>query len=125
MYSTGGYPDGAEYDSRAPWNRPDNKPRKIPVEALITLRHKCNVKTEDYEYCEDLLDGGMEIVVSKENLENAYKDCHRSISDLMDILKEYAEKELEKTVSAPRIKWLKDLITDCEGWEEEEIIVEY
>lgn len=46
--STGGYPLGAQYDPRAPYNEKPNAPIEIEVEVEALIKKKVTIKVDDY-----------------------------------------------------------------------------
>lgn len=49
MTESGYYPPGAEYDSRAPWNREEPSEEEVEVLVSVTLSKTVKVKVTDYE----------------------------------------------------------------------------
>ena len=54
MISLGGYPLGAENDSRAPYNEVENPEIEVELSVWVTLHKIIKVKTSDY----DIIDEG-------------------------------------------------------------------
>lgn len=132
MKESGYYPPGAEFDSNAPYNQRD--PEEVSVDVCVsqTLHKNTTIKTDDYiaesweEYDEEGHRGGIYYNFNESNLLKAWKDDDYTIPDLLNILKSYITKELEKENSRFREFTLNRILKACEGWEvdEEEVIQE-
>lgn len=52
-FSLGGYPPGAEFDRRAPFNQKENKPIEREVLVSITMSKSFKIKVSDYEVTDE------------------------------------------------------------------------
>ena len=113
----GNYPEGAQYDSKAPYNQRENKPLKVDVCASNTLHKSTSLEVKDYNI---------------ENEDNCFKDCdlNRAWEDQDFTVKEtlIAAKKFAQSVAniANREGWgtlesaAKKIFAMCDGWEEDE-----
>ena len=69
----GGYPAGAAWDDRAPYNQVTHTPMNIEVDIVITMSKKVKIAVNDYEIDED------EKTVSFENAD-MYKHVHDQVT---------------------------------------------
>ena len=58
--STGGYPLGAQYDSRAPYNEKPLPEEEVEVLVSITLSKSFKIKVSDYNKINGKLEGAVE-----------------------------------------------------------------
>ena len=125
MYDNYNYPPGADTPD-APWNQVENEPIDVNVVAEVTLVHNTKVSTTNYNaytdeegyHDEELYDGYQEI-------EEYYKEQHKSIPDLLDELAKYIKGELAGgDLSHQRRQELELMLEDCEGWEVGNIEIE-
>ena len=65
----GGYPAGAEWDSRAPYNESINYPQEIEVDVCLTMSLRTKIKVDDYETFEDDSEDGKRLIYD-------FKDCN-------------------------------------------------
>lgn len=80
------------------------------------------LSTDEYE----VVDGGFDedglffcdLDASGNDWEKIYRQSRYSILELLEVLKDYVEKDLEKiTESDPNYKRLKLILEDCQDWE--------
>ena len=125
MYDNYNYPPGADTPD-APWNQVENEPIDVDVVSEVTLVHNTKVSTTNYNaytdeegyHDEELYDGYQEI-------EEYYKEQHKSIPDLLDELAKYINGELAGgNLSHRRRQELELMLEDCEGWEVDNIEIE-
>lgn len=125
MIESGYYPPGAEFDPRAPWNDP-GPPEKRAFEVCIsqTLSKNTTVTTNDYSVEVDCDEDGYyeSIDTSETNWKNAYKEERMTPLELIEELKGFIERTLPDPVVFPReYKKAKYLISECEGWVEDDL----
>ena len=53
MNNLGGYPDGAQYDPRAPYNEVENPERELQVRIIRTISKLVTLKVRDYEIIDE------------------------------------------------------------------------
>ena len=135
MNESGYYPMGAENDPRAPWNETENTPREFGVEVECYLTKQSSIESSDYdEYAEKDEDGTWISEVTTDDIEweSEWAEQHHSVTDLLDMLamrlqNELDEAEADKTLTSVerkrRVRRLRNLISECEGWEESELSV--
>lgn len=150
MRESGYYPPGAEFDPNAPWNEPVIPDRTFRVYISQSLGKECDVTTNDYvpggvevEY-EKNDDGKYESVVSQEPDDTSntrwydvYKNEHQTPLELIATLKEMCQEKLTELgrvilTSDPKSaseltrekQYLEYLISECEGWCEEDLALE-
>jgi len=56
MTSLGGYPTGAEYDSRAPYNQDENPEIEVELLVEVSIYKKIKIKTSKYDIIDEGLD---------------------------------------------------------------------
>lgn len=118
------YPMGAEHDPNAPWNQVETTERDFGVIAEYSLTKSTEVSTNNY-CIDDSPDGegGGDVFIDTDNVdwEYEFENQHRTPLQLINILKEYAEKELKKSKTENNrkdiFKW-NGIIADCSDWEE-------
>lgn len=69
--STGGYPNGAEYDSSAPYNQSSPSPKEVEVAVSICLSKTVKIVVDEYEIISSGVEDGCyfeEIACSEEYL---------------------------------------------------------
>lgn len=124
--STGDYPPGARYDSSAPYNEPEIPKVSFGVCISSTLSKATRVETDDYtpEVEED--EDGKWIVENTEdtNWIEAYKESHYTPLELINEFKNFLNTYLPDPIVNPKgFKRFKELIKECEDWEEDELEV--
>lgn len=118
------YPPGAANDPFAPYNEIDIPEEEFSVCISQTLSKSVEVTTSDYipkiDYDED---SGYQINyadTSETNWEEAYKAEHTTLLDLLNVLKEYIDKDIASSNDKHHIRKLKELRQECDGWVEDE-----
>ena len=126
MRESGYYPPGAEFDPRAPWNEQEVPERQFDVCISQTLSKSTRVTTNDYVYEVDQDEDGVYETAdtSDTNWEKAYKGEHLTPLQLIGEFKDFLTKHLPDPIVdlAEHKKW-KNLISECEGWVEDELTV--
>lgn len=120
------YPLGACDDSQAPYNEISLPEKKFDVCIYQTLRKDTTVETDDFEAeFYDAEDGYVKVSTQYTNWDMAYQDCHMDIVDLLRELKRFVEDEIKVTdESSNRMKRLKYLLEECQGWILEDTSIE-
>lgn len=119
---SGGYPPGAEFDPRAPWNEVEYPDKEIEVTISVTLSKTVKVMVDDYEVEEDADEDGRYLSYDFSNC-----DLHKAVEDqvvLPQNLAEFTERMFDhdlnlKAAGMPR--YLKEAIKDCKDWSVDEI----
>lgn len=112
----GYYPAGAQYDPSAPYNEYENEEVETTVEVEVHLLKKGVVCTCDYTYDEYGYD------FSTADLCEKWQEQTWSIPQMLDELKNYIEKELATNPKDERRIQLKEMLRDCQGWEQNDEI---
>lgn len=115
MRESGYYPPGAEFDASAPYNEVDPPKMELDCEVILSVSRVATVTTQDTYYDDE--DGG--ICYDKENgdLHADYNNCYATITECMDELVKYIDKELEGKVDYNR-KWILQRLRDSAvGWQ--------
>jgi len=126
MYDNYNYPLGADTPD-APWNQVELDPIDVNVVAEVTLVHNTKVATINYVAYTDEEDGSYneELNDGYQDIEEYYKEHHKSIPDLLDELAKYIKGELAGgNLSHQRRQELECMLEDCEGWEVGNIEIE-
>ena len=137
MRESGWYPPGAEFDPSAPYNQVEVPEKDFEITCSQSLSRTATVVTNNYiPCCDEGYDDGVgyhdewadtsDTNWSDEYDENGYK----TPLQLIQMLKEYLQKDLEKWEEEDRkepYKWaatqvrkLKGLIEECDCWTEDE-----
>lgn len=123
MYDNYNYPPGADTPD-APWNEHDTEPIEVNADVTITLQNTLTVTTDNYVVDED----GTELLDKHSDVEELVRKQHKSIPALLAELEKYINKELQgdvsRDVSYTRKCELRQMLEDCQGWEQAEIEVE-
>ena len=118
------YPPGAANDPRAPYNEVDTPKKEFYVCISQTLSKSVSVTTSDYnqelDYDEDSHCQFTYADTSETNWEEAYKAEHTTLLDLLNVLKEYIDKDIASSNDKHHIRKLKELRQECDGWIEDE-----
>ncbi len=120
------YPAGAENDPHMPWNQSDPDPVEVDVNVVHTLHRVATIETENYtgneedgyEFPEGLTDDYKAQCKGPLELIQKLKDLLLPEFQSLEILK--STKKLNRS-NQKRYNQLKDILADCEGWEEEEL----
>ena len=144
MWESGYYPPGAEHDPNAPWNEVEVPEQDFEITCSQSLSRTATVTTNnyipgasgvDYEpdgeggYCAEGWhddDDTSDTNWADEYKENGYK----TPLQLIQMLKEYLQKDLEKWEeedkkdphkwAATQVRRFKGLIEECDCWTEDE-----
>lgn len=127
------YPIGAD-NSEAPWNENTRTKKEFGVLISQSLSKSTTVYTSDYEEGEDYNDIiNQQVITFNTNdtkWENVYREEHKTLQELLDILKSYIKKDIQKHKSnnneesnIKRINYLNSLLEECEGWVENECVI--
>ena len=127
MAESGYYPEGAEFDSSAPWNQNSLPEKEIEVMVSITLSKPVKISVDDYSINVDETEDGqyLEYDFSDCNLGKAVRNQIVLPQDLAGhISNTFKYDNLFKEVNMP--KHLKDAVEDCKGWkvDDYEVILE-
>lgn len=126
MYDNYNYPMGADTPD-APWNEVEVPEIEVKCVTTMPMQKTISVYTDQYEieYGDRGEEEGTELLCGYADLENMVKDQHYDIPTLLDELAKYIKGELESgNLSYQRKRELKDMLDDCQGWEEGDIEVE-
>ena len=116
MKESGYYPAGAEYDPTSPWNKGyQSRPISFECEITETLVKKAQVPTFCYSELYEQDEDGYpihEVTIDEDvDWENEYQT--------------YVKKDLASTDKNSLLgKHLQDVLNACDGWSNEEIIVD-
>jgi len=133
MYDNYNYPAGADTPD-APWNQCDPEPKEVEVCVSYSVSRTFTISVTDYvaEHWEDcergdegeiIRTGGTEYDFSDCDLKSAYEEQELTLPDLLNTLKEYAQKELDEGCDFnSRKHYLERLIAACD-WTEDECCV--
>lgn len=115
------YPLGAYNDPDAPYNQPCNFNKSFRVTISQTLSKNVVVETDDYCLIEDIDEDGVYCVPETEstNWKEAYESNHLKIQDLLAELKKYIIEDLHSNPQKEK-KRLEYLLSECEGWVEDD-----
>ena len=90
--------------------------RTFDVDVTYVLTKKASVVTSDYELSEDF-DGHTVVETKYTDWNAAYEEDHYTVKELLDMLSDYAKKELRMLPSqSQRAIELRNILHDCEGW---------
>lgn len=124
MMESGGYPPGAEFDPRAPYNQVDLPEKEIEVIISVTLSKTVKVMVNDYEVEEDADEDGrcLSYDFSECDLNKAVEDQVVLPQNLAEFTERMFNHDLNlKAAGMPR--YLKEAIEDCKGWTVDEMEV--
>ena len=107
MYDSYNYPHGADTPD-APWNEVDDI-IQCECDTCITLRKTIIVDSCDETYSV---------------IEDAIREQHTSLADLLGELEKYINGELQGDVSPSRKNQLNKMLDDCKGWTEDYFEIE-
>ena len=121
------YPAGAYNDPNAPYNQSEPQETDFDVNVRTTLQKDTTIWTSDYNPEYDDETGRIYYNTDETNWVDAYKDACYTPLELIELFKECLEFLKENN-----IRWgnkmdyqIKELIENCEGWNEEEFEVDY
>lgn len=124
MYDNYNYPAGSDTPN-APWNQRENDPVDIETDITVSLVNRVIVKTTNYTEYQDEEGCDFDLHDGHKDIENRYKEQHRSIPDLLAELAKYIRGELAGAViSGSRKHELKMMLDDCQGWQVDNIEIE-
>lgn len=95
MYDNYNYPAGADTPD-APWNEPIVPEVEFDVTCTICLSKTISAFTNDYAPYIDPDDGHQECNTEDTNWAEVFKDSELTIPQLLEKLKEYVQKDLER-----------------------------
>lgn len=124
---SGGYPPGAEFDPRAPYNQVDLPEREIEVTISVTLSKTVKVMVDDYTVEESADEDGRYVSYNFSEC-----DLNKAVEEqvvLPQNLAEFTERMFNHDLNlraAGMPKYLKEGIKDCKDWcvDDYEIILE-
>ena len=127
MYESGYYPSGAEFDSKAPWNKQELPERDIDITCSNTLSKSVSVHTDNYK-----IDGYDEfgypcLDLSECNLNEVYEDNnHYTAKQALDLAAKFAKRvytilELDNKDRSGLISAAVEVFNACKGWNEDEL----
>lgn len=123
MTESGYYPPGAEFHPDAPWNEEVVPNRIFKVCVSQTISKNTTVNTNDYHLEIDDEDNYPYADTSDTNWVTAYSNDHYTPLELIRMFKkslEYARDTYSPNNSIFSIKQIKHLISECEGWMEDD-----
>ena len=124
MRESGYYPPGAEFDPNAPWNEHETPDKDFDVLVSQTLSKNTEVTTNDYVHVIDQDEDGCYEYddTCDTDWHEAYKQQHLTPLQLIEKFKKLLTTHLpDPVVDIKRYKEFKNLIEECEGWEEDEL----
>lgn len=121
------YPAGAWNDQSAPYNQPEPQEMDFDVNVHTTLQKDAKIRTNNYIPEFDEEDGRTYPNTDDTNWIDAYKEYNHTPLELIQLFKECLEYLQENNIKwASRKRYfIKGLIEECDGWNEEEFEVEY
>ena len=138
MTESGYYPEGAEFDSNAPWNEKTPKKVKVDVSISYSMSKNCTIPVanyiaEEWEDAERDIDGtictigGLDYDFSQTNFKEEFDNSGElGIPELLNILRDEASKYIidadSKHNTRLRNKWIK-IKEACENWTVDEMEV--
>lgn len=103
----------SEYDPNAQWNQEIPVPVNVGICVTTTLTKKTTVSTDIYS-----IDPYGDCDFSDRDLLSAYKEDEFTITELLDILKDYVKRDMEGVSPYSGLgRHLNRVLTACEGWE--------
>lgn len=135
MIESGYFPPGAEYDVNAPYNQVENPEEEFNLTIVETLSKDVTVHTSDYNLEVDCDEGGCyrNCDTSDTNWKEVYKGEGCTAIETIIAVKVYLEEVRLAQLNdlalcraltneeQKELRVVKDLITQCEGWKQEEI----
>lgn len=122
MYNNYDYPMGAD-NEKAPWNQHENDEHEFDVIISQTLSKETTVLSKDYIEEFDEEGGYYSDDTSEINWSKEYNEQHYTPLELINVLKEFCQDILNKG-DIQKDYNLGSLIKECEGWSEDEIVIE-
>lgn len=117
------YPPGAYNDNNAPYNQVEVPERDFDVFISQTLSRDTTICTSDYmpEYDEE--DGHTYADTSETDWKKAYEDVAMTPLDIIVAAEKIAKALIEEGKTRVGGVYLKSLVEECEGWNEDELEV--
>lgn len=110
------YPAGAYRDPDAPFNEIETPERVFVVDVNVTLSKLVDVMTCNYDLEHDEFEGDI-VNTQCTNWYEEYKESHKTLPEMLDVLASYVKEDLARTPKKTR-RWyeLERLLSDCTGW---------
>lgn len=123
MRESGFYPPGAEFDPNAPYNEVSMPEKAFDVCVSQTLSRDTSIYTNDYcpEFDEET--GHTDANTEYTDWKKAYCDAAMTPLDIIGAAEKIAKALLEQGQTRVGGVYLKGLVSDCEGWNEDELEV--
>lgn len=120
------YPAGAYNDANAPYNQHENEPIEVDCDTCVTLRKTITVETTNYyeEWDDETGASDINLLDGYNDLEEYVGKQHIALTDLLEELAKYINGELQGDISHTRRCRLRQMLEDCQGWEQDYIEVE-
>lgn len=116
MRESGYYPPGAEFDPSAPYNEVPIPEKEFEVTISQTVSKTVKVLTDDYAQCYDDECGYTYADTENTDWKEAYNRDHEDIPKLLELLRNYLEKDLEYGDSKYSKEQLKYYLEECDNW---------
>ena len=108
MRESGWYPPGAEFDPNAPYNQVEPEEKEYSIEAVFELRRTDELWSSNYDEFDNLNDAAKE-----------WCALHMTPLELIRKCRALAEHMLESgDITRYPVHVLRNIIAECEGWEE-------
>ena len=122
MYDNYHYPAGAD-NEMAPWNEPVIPEKEFDVLVSQTLSRDTSIYTNDYcpEFDEET--GQTDANTECTDWKKAYSNAAMTPLEIIGAAEKIAKALLEQGETRVGGVYLKSLISDCEGWNEDELEV--
>lgn len=127
------YPPGAANDPNAPYNEQIIPDMEFDVTVSISLSKTVVCNTNDYGIEYDDATHHIELDTSDTNWSSVYTDNHYTIPQLLEMLKQYVQKDLDKVHEVSKEhnineKFLKrkyeHILSECDNWTIDEEVYE-
>lgn len=117
------YAPGSYNDPSAPWNEPVIPEREFDVLVSQTLSRDTSIYTDDYcpEFDEE--DGRTYANTEETDWKKAYQNVAMTPLEIIGAAEKIAKALLEQGQTRVGDVYLKSLVKDCEGWNEDELEV--
>lgn len=117
------YAPGSYNDPSAPWNEPVIPEREFDVLVSQTLSRDTSIYTDDYcpEFDEE--DGRTYANTEETDWKKAYQNVAMTPLDIIGAAEKIAKALLEQGQTRVGDVYLKSLVKECEGWNEDELEV--
>ena len=117
------YAPGSYNDPSAPWNEPVISEREFDVLVSQTLSRNTSIYTDDYcpEFDEE--DGRTYANTEETDWKKAYQNVAMTPLEIIGAAKKIAKALLEQGQTRVGDVYLKSLVKECEGWNEDELEV--